>query len=211
VNYFAHGRALLARPLALAGAARPDWLAACDRRARLRRARVPADGGEIAAGVLRHLDDDAWFHTAPAFLASSAEITARLRAAAPDEPTFRAGFWGHVLTEILLDAALMQEEPGALDRYYAALDRVDARTIVRAAAGWTTQPPRRLDAFIDLFRRARFLYGYATDRGLRARLDGLARRVGLPPLPVAAVALLPALRRVPLDAGVRDALDARDG
>jgi hypothetical protein len=169
LNYFAHGRALVESPRELAGTALPDWLAACDRGARLRRERIrPAgpDGAALAAGVVRHLDDDLWFHRTEAFLATSAELAERVSALDPAEKRLRAGFWGHVLVEVLLDAHLIEEDPARLDAYYAALDAVDARWVEAASASWTTRPPRGLAAFVDRFRRWRFLHAYRADEPL---------------------------------------------
>lgn len=191
MNYLAHGRGSLDRPYVLAGTALPDWLAACDRGARLRRGAVDAALGELAQGVRSHLRDDAWFHGTEAFLEVSGVLARRLRAIDPDS---RAAFYGHVLTEMLLDAALMAESPGLLDGYYDALKGVDARRIDASAAAWTTEPPKGLVEFIDLFRRTRFLAGYATDTGLLARLEGVAHRVGAP-LPRGTADVLPDARR----------------
>ena len=200
MNYFAHGRDLVDRPYELAGVALPDWLAASDRGARLRRRRVDGAGDPrteaLAKGVLKHLDDDDWFHRTHAFLSVSGELTARVRALGPEDRTLRAGFWGHVLTEILLDAHLIEGDPARLDAYYAALDGVDAAWIHATAAAWTTRPPVRLATFIDRFRRWRFLCAYPDDAELKVRLDGLAGRVGLPPLPPSFMEQLPAARQL---------------
>jgi hypothetical protein len=192
VNYLAHGRDALDRPYELAGTALPDWLAACDRRARLRRGAVDAAMGELAQGVRRHLREDKWFHGTEAFLEVSGILARRLR---NGDPESRAAFFGHVLTEMLLDATLIAESPGLLDAYYAALAEVDPRRVDAAAAAWTTAPPEGLVEFIDLFRRSRFLAGYATDAGLHARLLGVATRVGTP-LPHGTADVLPDARRL---------------
>ncbi len=192
MNYLAHGRDILDRPYELAGTALPDWLAACDRGARLRRGAVAAAMGDLAQGVRRHLREDAWFHGTQAFLEVSGILARGLR---EGDPHARAAFYGHVLTEMLLDAALIAERPDRLDAYYAALDEIDPRRIDAVAASWTTAPPRGLLAFIDLFRRTRFLEGYATDAGLLARLEGVARRVGAP-LPRGTADVIPGARRL---------------
>jgi hypothetical protein len=148
--------------------------------------------GEIAQGVQRHLREDAWFHGTEAFLELSGVLARRLR---EKDPGSRAAFYGHVLVEMLLDAALVAESPGLLGTYYAALAEVDPRRVDVAAAAWTLAPPRGLVEFIDLFRRSRFLEGYATDGGLFARLQGVARRVGAP-LPAGMFEVLPDARRL---------------
>jgi len=195
VNYFAHARDLLdgGPPLELAGTALPDWLAACDRGARLRRPAVAEAPGALAAGVRRHLRDDRWFHGTAAFLEVSGVITRDLRRAHPDDPRMRAAFFGHVLAEMLLDAALIARAPRRLDRYYRALDAVDARALADGAAPWLSRETARLAPFLERFRAGRWLYGYADDQGLAQRVAGVARRVGLP-APPALARVLPAAR-----------------
>jgi len=195
MNYFAHGREALDRPYVLAGTALPDWLAACDRGARLRRGTLAGARGDLAVGVRRPLRDDAWFHATEPFLEISGVLTRRLRAASGGDPNVHSAFFGHVLTEILLDATLIAEAPGRLDDYYGALDEVDPARIASDAALWTTSPPRRLVEFIGLFLRTRFLGGYLDDDGLCARLRGVARRVGVP-LPDGIPGILPDARNM---------------
>ena len=170
MNYFAHGRDEIDNPERLAGTALPDWLSAANRGARLRRARL--DDSDLAAGVRRHIDDDRWFHASEAFLRTSAELTGMIACE-------RAWFWGHVLTEMLLDRFLIQRNPQRLDDYYAALDDLDLVAIEARVRPWLTRPAARLGEYVDAFLHHRFLYGYDDDNGLTQRLHGLGRRVGL--------------------------------
>src|SRR6516225_980121 len=107
MNYFAHGIHLIDRPYALAGAALPDWLSVVDRSVRLRTRHVEpfADGSrspaaELAAGVLKHFEDDGWFHRTAAFAVTSAELTVLFRSALPADEGHRPAFLGHILTEM---------------------------------------------------------------------------------------------------------------
>jgi hypothetical protein len=193
VNYFAHGRPFLDRPYLVAGTAMPDWLSAGDRRARLRRERL--DDSELADGIRRHWADDLWFHHSAGFLEVSGAITRNLRRAHPDDPRMRAAFFGHILTEMLLDAALIERAPRQLDAYYEALDRIDPATVARAARPWLRQPAPRLAATIDRFRSSRYLHGYREDEPFLQRVGGVARRVGLP-VPPRLGDVLPGARRL---------------
>src|SRR5690606_21605874 len=72
MNYLSHGHAYLDDdPWILAGTSLPDWLAAADRRCRVREEQataLAAEGGRLGAlarGVLAHLEDDRWFHAGP--------------------------------------------------------------------------------------------------------------------------------------------------
>jgi len=194
MNYLAHGYRFLDRPLFVAGTALPDWLSASDRKARLRRSAVEGVDGDLAAGVRRHMDDDAWFHSTEAFQRSEAELTEMVRFAHQDEPRQRAWFFGHILVEMLLDAWLMEEDPTRLDEYYAVLSAADLAQVRKESAPWLSQPAQRLEWFMDVFLESRFLEGYRTDEGLLHRLNGVARRVGLPSLSPRTLTLLPEAR-----------------
>ncbi|MEM8884814.1 MAG: hypothetical protein AAGD14_12145 [Planctomycetota bacterium] len=198
MNYLAHGHRHLDDPWFVAGTALPDWLAASDRRSRLRPERI-RDDGPLARGVQQHVEDDAWFHATEAFQRSEVELTALVKSVHADEPRQRSWFFGHILVELLLDAWLMEQDSTLLDRYFDALDEVAADRVVSQAEPWLTQPPSRLHAFIDLFRTHRFLDGYRTDEGLLARLNGVAGRVGLPTLVPATLPLLSEARRLVYD------------
>jgi hypothetical protein len=194
VNYLAHGRDLLERPYALAGAALPDWLKIAERRARVDPARIaPRDdvGAEIAAGVRAHHDDDARFHACAAFTSCTDAVTADVRARFAG---LRASVLAHVLVEMLLDAWLEQRTPGMVDRYYAALAHVDARVLADVVAPWLRAPAPRLPAVVDFFRKARFVEGYEHDHAVAARLAGISRRVGMGDLPDAFVDVVTAAR-----------------
>jgi len=199
MNYLAHGYRFLDRPRFLAGTALPDWLAAADRRSRLRRSAVEGIEGELAAGVRRHMADDEWFHSTEAFQRCEADLTEMVRSANNDEPRQRSWFFGHVLVEMLLDAWLIDREPTLLSAYYAALSELDFAAIRTECAPWLSQPPERLAWFMDAFMKWRFLEGYRTDEGLLARLNGVARRVGLPSLSPRTLTLIPQARTLIYD------------
>ncbi|MHC4957869.1 MAG: hypothetical protein ACYTGN_05790 [Planctomycetota bacterium] len=181
MNYFAHGRDDIDSPERLAGTALPDWLGASDRGVRLRSERL--DDSDLAGGIRRHLADDHWFHESEAFQRTAAEIGELVRAVPGYRHEWRGWFLAHVLVEMLLDRFLIREDPARLDAYYAALDTVDTAELVERVRPWLSGDPVQLPLYINAFKEHRFLYGYADDAGLFARLRGLARRVGLPALP----------------------------
>ena len=201
MNYFAHGRVFLDDPYALAGAAVPDWLGVVDRRVRVRshQARPFLDDGDprvarLAAGIVQHHFDDAWFHCTSAFAMLSLDLCRRLREHLHDEDGLRPYFLGHILVEILLDQTLIENDPAALEEYYAALASVDGRLIESAIGRMAPRGAARLGEFIGLFCRERFLFDYASDVKLLVRLNQVMRRVKLPPLPEKLLELLPDAR-----------------
>jgi len=203
MNYFAHARLFLDRPYFAAGTAVPDWLTVADRKVRLRSKHVEPfsrdvdpTATETAAGILQHLQDDARFHETRAFAETSLALTARVRDALGGETGLRPAFLGHLLVELLLDAALIADAPDRLTDYYRALDAVDAERIEAIVNRMAPRPTRRLAVFIELFRRERVLWDYREDGKLMTRLNQIMRRVRLEPLPAEFAVMLPDARRL---------------
>ncbi len=203
MNYFAHAIAFLDRPYFVAGTAVPDWLSVVDRKMRVRGKSAGlflADKdprvAQLAAGICQHLEDDAWFHVSRAFVELSLEFTRATREALGDTEGFRPSFLGHILVEILLDSALIEDQPTALDAYYAALADADAPLIEASVNRMATRTSDRLAWFKQRFCEERFLYDYPEDAKLLSRLNHVMRRVGLPVLPESFAEQLPPARRL---------------
>jgi hypothetical protein len=201
MNYFAHGRHFVDDPFFLAGASLPDWLNVVDRKIRARRRRalplIECEDRELAAlaaGVCRHHADDQWFHGTRAFAELSLELTLSVRDVLPADEGFRPSFLGHILVELLLDAALIDEDAASIERYYAAMDRLDGPRIERLAAEITGTRPVGLADWIGRFSAARFLLDYRQDATLCFRLNQIMRRVRLAELPASFQSILPRAR-----------------
>ena len=201
MNYFAHGWRFTDDPYFLAGTAVPDWLCAADRgvRVRSKQAMIRIEDSDsataaIARGICQHHADDRWFHDSRAFVELSLDFSARIRQALPGEEGLRSWFLGHILVEILLDAALIEEDPERLKNYYAALDDIEPVVVEATVNRIASRRAKQLTQFIGLFRRERFLWDYAQDEKLCARLNQVMRRVGLPSLLPSFAELLPEMR-----------------
>lgn len=197
MNYFAHGVRFLDRPYFLAGTALPDWLSVADRQVRLRSKRVAPfdDGGDspesqLAAGILQHLHDDAWFHNSPAFAQVMGQLTRSFRELLPEPDDHRPGLLGHIVTELLLDAVLISRNPDALETYYRRMQEVEALRVQAAVNLMSPRSTERLAWFIGAFHNERFLGDYLVPERMLYRLNQVLRRVTLPPLPQEAVAVL---------------------
>jgi hypothetical protein len=190
MNYFAHGCRFLDNPHFLVGTAVPDWLSVVDRKVRTHRARAlqfvansdPRVVG-VAQGIVQHHYDDAWFHNTDAFNLLSWEITRLCYSALPKDEGFRPSFLGHILVELLLDAVLIAADPARLERYYAAMESVDAAAVQDAVSEIAGRPADQLAWFIERFCQVRFLCDYADDGKLLYRLNQVLSRVKLAPLP----------------------------
>lgn len=197
MNYFAHGVRFLDRPYFLAGTALPDWLSVADRQVRLRARRVSPfhDGGdspesELAAGILQHLHDDAWFHNTPAFAQVSGRLTRSFRDLLPEPEDHRPGLLGHIVTELLLDAVLISRNPDALETYYRRMLEIEPLRVEAAVNRMAPRTTERLAYFISAFHKERFLGDYLIPERMLFRLNQVLRRVTLPPLPPESVAVL---------------------
>lgn len=190
MNFFAHGLRFLDRPYVLAGTAVPDWLSVADRPVRVRgkliEPHLRGDGSiqaDVAAGVWQHLDDDRWFHQTRAFNELSASLSIRFREALPSDDSLRAGFLGHIVTELLIDADLIERYPTEIEAYYKRLREIEPLAVQKAVNSMATQPTANLAPLIPQFIDERFLMDYGDDSRLLWRLNQVLRRVKLPPLP----------------------------
>jgi hypothetical protein len=201
MNYFAHARPFLDKPYFAAGTAVPDWLCVLDRKMRVHSKaaqtlvshpdqRVAA----LAGGIVQHHYDDGWFHQTRAFAELNLQLTAAVRVVLSQDDGFRPSFLGHILVEILLDAALIAAAPDQLDAYYETLRSIDPQLVGDTINLVATRPSDLWPIFIPHFCAERFLYDYQEDAKLLARLNRVMRRVQLQPLPDEFLTVLPAAR-----------------
>lgn len=190
MNYLAHALVELDSPYFVAGTSIPDWLSVADRRVRARgeaAQRLTDDADPrvraIAAGIVRHHEDDRWFHGTREFAELSMRFAIELRDLLDDRAGFRPSFLGHIAVELLIDAELIREDRGRADRYYAALGDVSPDLVEQTVNRIARRPTRRLSALVPHFIAERFLYDYVDDGRLLHRLNQVMRRVGLPALP----------------------------
>jgi len=197
MNYLAHAMRYFDRPEFMAGTAVPDWLSVVDRRVRMRPKLVEpwtthADFqlAEIAGGIAQHLWDDGWFHATRGFAEVTSQLAMMFRNAVDPGDGFRCGFLGHIVTEMLIDGVLIDEDPRRLNDYHAVLDQVDPQLVEQVVNRISVKPTNRLASFIELYRRERILESYQDSQSLLVRLNQVLRRVKLIPLPETAIRVL---------------------
>jgi hypothetical protein len=190
MNYFAHGFRFIDDPYFLAGTAVPDLLCVCDRQSRVRQrqaAKFVDDENSICArvarGIVQHHEDDGWFHGNDTFGELQWQLTIATRDALPADEGFRPSFVGHILVELLLDAALIDSQPTMLGRYYQAMASIDEHALEYSVNCMAPIPAQQLAKFARMFCQVRFLEDYADDRRLLYRLNQVMQRVRLTPLP----------------------------
>lgn len=190
MNCFAHALPHLGDPWRVAGSCLPDWLAAVDRRLRIREAMAGkwlADPRPtvraLAAGIIEHHRDDHWFHAGAAFQSLNIGLSLELRSQLPSSESMQTSFAAHVLIEMLIDARLDQLFPGRLDQYYDELAGVDPAGLASLVGEMTGRDGSAMADGLDRFRNARFLAEYVHDDRVLYRLNRVLQRVGLAMLP----------------------------
>jgi len=120
----------------------------------------------------------------------SLALAAGARDALAEPSGLRPAFLGHLLVEILLDAALIAQDPSRLEAYYGLLEGADAEVVQGAVNRMAPRPTERLAPMIRAFCRERILWDYLDDAKLLGRLNQVMRRVRLAHLPERFIELL---------------------
>lgn len=203
MNYFAHGMRFVDRPYFLVGTALPDLLSVVDRRIRLRAKNITPfldhDShiqSEVAQGIQQHLDDDHWFHSTQGFLEVSTDLSLLFRELFADDETARVGFLGHIVTELLLDRVLMDQNPGLLDQYYDAFEQIEPQQIEHATNRMATKETNQLQLWLGIFSKECFLRDYLDSQRMLVRLNQVMKRVKLQALPEETISILKTGRRI---------------
>lgn len=198
MNFLSHAVPYLDRPLVAAATGVPDWLSIVDRkiraRSRLAAPFVQSDDlqlRDVAVGIIRHHEDDRWFHGTEAFVSTNLELAVQLRDQLPGDAGFRPTFVGHILIEMLLDSLTIRDQPDLAERYYFSISEAGAENIQRCVNQITGKPTDRLAAVIERFVKIAFLYDYRDVERLLFRLNQVMNRVGLEPLPQSLLGWLP--------------------
>ncbi len=203
MNYFAHGMRFVDRPYFMVGTALPDLMAVVDRRARLRIRNVApfvsedaSIEAELASGIKQHLDDDHWFHSTQGFLEISTDLSILFRQIFAHDETARVGFLGHIVTELLLDRVLIEQNPGLIDEYYAAFNEIDPLQTEIATNKMATKATDKLKLWLSHFSKEAFLKDYLDSQRMLVRLNQVMNRVKLQPLPAETISVLNTGRKI---------------
>jgi hypothetical protein len=190
MNFLSHAIPYLDQPLLAISTGVPDWLSMVDRKIRVRgklaQPFIDSDDEElrlVAGGIIRHIEDDRWFHGTQAFVETNMQFAVELRDLLPGDAGFRPTFVGHILIGMLLDSLWIRDDRSTADRYYDAIAAVPAESIQRCVNRITGKPTDRLTDVIGRFHEARFLYDYLDNDRLLFRLNQVMNRVGLAQLP----------------------------
>ncbi len=101
------------------------------------------------------------------------------------------GFTGHIVTELLLDAVLIERHGSELlERYYQALRAIDPHVVEQAVNRMARDATNRLAPLIPLFVDENFLWDYLRPETLWKRLNQVMKRIKLNPLPEDVIDLL---------------------
>ncbi len=166
-------------PAYAVGTALPDLLPLAEHRVRFRSTQLMAGTGfeaALRAGVSAHLASDTAFHKTAAFGEASAEVGRMLAETAFDGIRVRKFFVAHVLTELVLDALLLREDPALADRFYGAFNAADFAETTRWTEAVTDRALPRLPAVLTRFGSSQYLREYIADEGVATGLSNTCRR-----------------------------------
>jgi hypothetical protein len=190
MNFLCHAIPYLDQPLLAMCTGIPDWLSVVDRKIRARRkmAEVHLDSDDdelrqVAGGIIRHIDDDQWFHGTEAFVTTNLELAVQLRDRLPVDSGFRPMFVGHIIIEMLLDAGWIRRDPSLGQLYYDSIIAQDAKVIERCVNVITGKPTEKLAGVVEKFAEIKFIFDYLDYDLLLMRLNQVMKRVGLSELP----------------------------
>ena len=202
MNYFAHGYRFLDDPYFMVGTALPDWLGAANRQVRVPPIRVRPwiDAVDpltstIARGILQHHEDDASFHVTQDFAQLNIRFAKQIKKRDPKAHEMVTPLLAHIVPELVLDAILIEEEPGLIDQYYQVMSAIDVNRVSDVVHQISGRVPTDLGRFHDIFMHEQFLRDYADDDTLCHRLRQVIHRVGWGPMPEGFEELVPAMRK----------------
>ncbi len=198
MNFLCHALPYLDQPLLAVSTGIPDWMSVVDRKVRARgklaALHVNSHDPElaaVAAGILRHIQDDRWFHGTEAFVQTNFQLAVQLRDQLPGDTGFRPMFVGHILIEMLLDSFWIRDDAEVGERYYDAVASIDPLALQRCVVEITGRQVVDLSPLIGRFCEVKFLYDYLEPDKLLMRINQVMKRVGLSELPTSLAQWLP--------------------
>lgn len=190
MNFLSHSIPYFDQPLLAISTGIPDWMSVVDRKIRVRSKMAAEHVGssdpslaQVAAGVVRHVEDDRWFHGTRAFVETNMQLAVEMRDRLPGDAGFRPTFIGHILIEMMLDSFFLRDQPELGERYYGSFRDGVAEEIERCVNQITGKPTDKLAEVIHRYVEHKFLYDYADFDRLHWRLNRICVRVKLPELP----------------------------
>ncbi|TWU60478.1 hypothetical protein Poly51_07540 [Rubripirellula tenax] len=197
MNFLCHAIPYLDQPLLAISTGVPDWMSVVDRKVRAR-GKLAAqhvdspdpDLAAVASGIIRHIEDDRWFHGTEAFVETNLRLAVELRDLLPGDTGFRPMFVGHILIEMLLDSYWIRDDPEIGRKYYDAVAAADAEVVQKCVVAITGKSVLGLVPVMQRYCDVQFLYDYLDHEKLLMRINQVMKRVGLSELPESLVGWL---------------------
>lgn len=130
----------------------------------------------LREGALSHFAADAAFHKLAEFHAAQERIADFILEAGFEGIRVRRFFLAHILVELALDAALLQDAPYIVDDFYCAFNKDE----INEAARWTEFVLNRgipdLYPVLARFARSRYLQTYRDNAGVATGVNRLCAR-----------------------------------
>jgi hypothetical protein len=139
--------------------------------------------GEIAAGVLAHLEADRIFHNAGFFKAGCSDIRVLFEQEGLAIPGIRMFFLVHIFLEMMLDRIIVRNRPEVAQAFYDDIARIDEKFAMDFIAADGTNAVERFPLFFSRFREHKYLLSYIQDESLFFATNRILNRTGQPAFP----------------------------
>lgn len=136
-----------------------------------------SEGNFLASGFHQHIATDKIFHTTKGFVSLNKHLTERLRKSEADFN--RDWFLAHILTELLLDRAILFKNPAIARQLYAELEGVDY-ALLKKFFSEINYPAA--DSFLygfDRFMKVRYLQSYTEPESIAYAMGRIAQKMNI--------------------------------
>lgn len=130
-------------------------------------------------GVNRHFHADAVFHTSNFFHRETKWLSKQLERRLPENAVPRKYFIAHILLELILDKALIQDHPGLLEDYYRHFDDSPSEQVRLSTQKVSQHDLPNYERFLAKFRENRYLYHYQRWDHIVFVLKKIMEKVGI--------------------------------
>lgn len=131
------------------------------------------------AGLKRHFQADAIFHSSEFFARETALISAAMHEKMEDANIPRKFFLAHILVELILDRVIMRDHPNIVMNYYHHFDTTSMKSVKETTEFVVGHDLPNYEHFLNKFKENRYLLHYLEWDHIIFVVKLILRRVGI--------------------------------